>query len=188
MVFKNKKINIIIVRPAVVFGEFNFGNVYNLINQIKSGYFAIIGNGKNIKSVAYAGNLVDSVLFSLFKVNRRLFVYNYCDYPQNNIESQVKLIGSLLGKNFFKIPLFITKFITIPIDILEYIFNIDLKINSMRVNKFTTSTYFKSDKIREIGFKPTYSLNNCFKVTLDWILKKQYYSFKKKWFKIASKL
>ena len=55
----------IIVRPAVVFGEYNFGNVYNLIMQIKSGLFFVIGNGKNIKSIAYAGNLVDSVLFSL---------------------------------------------------------------------------------------------------------------------------
>ena len=179
----------IIVRPAVVFGEFNFGNVYNLINQIKSGYFAVIGNGKNIKSVAYAGNLVDSVIFSLKKVNERFFVYNYCDYPQNNIYNQVKLIGGLLGKNFFfKIPLFLTKIITVPIDILEYMLNVDLKINSMRVKKFTVSTYFKSDKIRNIGFKPKYSLENCFKITINWINKNNISDLRNEWFKIASKL
>ena len=59
MAQKNQRLQVIIVRPAVVFGEYNFGNVYNLIKQIKSGVFALIGDGKNIKSIAYADNLVD---------------------------------------------------------------------------------------------------------------------------------
>ena len=38
--------SLIIIRPTVVFGEGNRGNVYNLLNQINSGAFAMIGNGK----------------------------------------------------------------------------------------------------------------------------------------------
>lgn len=49
--------SLIIVRPTVVFGEGNRGNVYNLLNQINSGAFAMIGNGKNKKSMAYVENL-----------------------------------------------------------------------------------------------------------------------------------
>ena len=49
--------SLIIVRPTVVFGEGNRGNVYNLLNQINSGTFAMIGSGNNKKSMAYVDNL-----------------------------------------------------------------------------------------------------------------------------------
>ena len=42
-----------IIRPTVIFGEGNRGNVYNLLKQIASKRFAMIGNGANIKSMAY---------------------------------------------------------------------------------------------------------------------------------------
>ena len=51
--------SVIIIRPAVVFGSYNFGNVFNLIKQIELGFFMNIGNGKNIKSIVYVKNLVD---------------------------------------------------------------------------------------------------------------------------------
>ena len=41
----------------------------------------------------------------------------------------------------------------------------------MRVNKFTTSTYFKSDKIREIDLNLLFPSIIVLRVTLDWILK-----------------
>ena len=150
----NSKIKTIIVRPAVVFGEYNFGNVFNLINQINSGIFAIIGNGKNIKSIAYAPNLVESVLFSIINIKDDLFIYNYSDYPQKNIKDQSFLISRMCGKNKpFTIPLVFTKLVTLPVDFLEKIIVKDLKINSKRLKKFTVSTNFKSDLIRRRGFK-----------------------------------
>ena len=38
--------SLIIVRPTVIFGEGNRGNVFNLINQIASGKFIMVGKGK----------------------------------------------------------------------------------------------------------------------------------------------
>ncbi|MEM4360079.1 MAG: NAD(P)-dependent oxidoreductase, partial [Candidatus Bilamarchaeaceae archaeon] len=48
---------LVIIRPTVVFGEGNRGNVYNLLKQIASGRFIMVGNGKNIKSMAYVENV-----------------------------------------------------------------------------------------------------------------------------------
>ena len=48
---------LIIVRPTVIFGEGNRGNVYNLLNQVASRRFVMFGNGKNIKSMAYVENI-----------------------------------------------------------------------------------------------------------------------------------
>ena len=46
-----------VVRPTVVFGEGNRGNVYNLFHQLASGRFLMVGDGKNRKSMAYVGNI-----------------------------------------------------------------------------------------------------------------------------------
>ena len=54
--------HVTIVRPTVIFGEKNRGNVYNLLNQICSGRFAVIGNGSNKKSMAYVGNVVNFLI------------------------------------------------------------------------------------------------------------------------------
>jgi nucleoside-diphosphate-sugar epimerase len=51
-------IHLIIVRPTVIFGEGNRGNVFNLLNQIASGKFLMVGKGENKKSMAYIGNIV----------------------------------------------------------------------------------------------------------------------------------
>ena len=58
--------SLIIVRPTVVFGEGNRGNVFNLFNQIASGKFVMIGSGKNKKSMAYIGNVVSFLECCIF--------------------------------------------------------------------------------------------------------------------------
>ena len=54
-----------IVRPTVIFGNGNKGNVYNLIKQISEKKFIMIGNGKNIKSIAYVKNVADFLTYLL---------------------------------------------------------------------------------------------------------------------------
>ena len=44
--------NINILRPTVIFGERNRGNVYNLLRQISGGKFLMVGKGNNKKSMA----------------------------------------------------------------------------------------------------------------------------------------
>ena len=150
--------------------------------------FAIIGNGENIKSIAYSGNIIDSVMFSLEYISDSLFIYNYCDYPQKNISEQSNLISSLLGYNKpLKVTFWITKFITIPIDLLEKLLKIDLKINSMRVKKFTTPTYFIADKIRNKGYKQNISIKKAFLKTNLWIGSVDINSLRKIWLNKASK-
>ena len=52
--------SVTIIRPTVIFGERNRGNVYNLMNHISSGKFIMAGNGKNKKSMAYVKTLLHS--------------------------------------------------------------------------------------------------------------------------------
>ena len=54
-----------IIRPTVIFGENNRGNIYAQMNQIALNRFMPIGKYDNRKSIAYVGNLVEFILFSL---------------------------------------------------------------------------------------------------------------------------
>ena len=44
-----KSRTLVILRPTVIFGEGNRGNVYNLLRQIAARKFLMFGDGKNIK-------------------------------------------------------------------------------------------------------------------------------------------
>lgn len=187
---KNSLIKTIIVRPAVVFGEYNFGNVYNFFKQISSGFFAIIGSGKNIKSIAYAPNLVDSVIFAINNINDKLFIYNYSDYPQMTISEQSNKLCKIMNKSRpIKLPYLLTKFITLPIDIIEKILGKDLKFNSMRLKKFTIPTNFNSDLIRSRGYKQKYTIDKGYNNTMKWINSTYNINeLREKWYNKASKL
>ena len=84
--------SLIIVRPTVIFGEGNRGNVFNLLNQIASGKFIMVGKGENKKSMAYIGNVV-AFLETCIATEQKYGVYNYVDTPDltmNELVSQVR--------------------------------------------------------------------------------------------------
>ncbi len=68
---------LVIVRPTVIFGEGNRGNVYNLLSQIASQKFIMVGNGKNKKSMGYVRNLSKFLVFLLTNM-RSLKNIHFC--------------------------------------------------------------------------------------------------------------
>ena len=90
---ENRLLNI--VRPTVIFGPGNRGNVYNLLKQINSG-FSVIGHGQNQKSMAYIENVV-AFLFLPVGSQRSNVLCNYVDKPDF---SMVELVAywDRLGK------------------------------------------------------------------------------------------
>ena len=90
--------NINIVRPTVIFGERNRGNVYNLLKQISAGKFLMVGSGTNVKSMAYVGNIVAFVKFLIDNIANGYNVYNYIDKPDTNMNDLVALVEKVLKK------------------------------------------------------------------------------------------
>jgi len=77
---ENRKL--IIIRPTVVIGPYNYANMFKLIKQIDKGLYAHIGKGNNIKSLAYVENIAEASKFILENVNTNISIYNYADEPQ----------------------------------------------------------------------------------------------------------
>ena len=160
--------SLIIVRPTVVFGEGNRGNVYNLLNQINSGAFAMIGNGKNKKSMAYVENL-SAFLVKCIETDEKYAVYNYVDTPDFTMNELVSLVrGKLRGKPSvgIRIPTFIGLMAGYTADILAKL-GVRLPISSIRVKKFCASSEFSSAKADLDGFEAPYTLREGLDRTLE---------------------
>jgi nucleoside-diphosphate-sugar epimerase len=160
---------LVIVRPTVIFGEGNRGNVYNLLKQIHSGKFAMFGNGKNIKSMAYVENVAAFLEYSLsFKPG--LHIYNYIDKPDFDMNTLVSKVRKILfRKNNIGIRLPSIFGITIGYfaDFLSKLIGRPLSISSIRVKKFMGSTQFTSS-VSATGFVAPVSIEEGLARTLRY--------------------
>lgn len=160
--------NVNIVRPTVIFGEGNRGNVYNLLRQIASGRFMMIGSGTNVKSMSYVGNVVAFVRFLIENKNDGFRVYNYVDKPDFTTNDLVHNTGSVLRKNIptMHIPYVIGMLGGYVFDLLAWITRKKLPISSVRVKKFCAVTQFDSSKAMSAGFTPPFSIQEGLQRTL----------------------
>lgn len=157
---KDKRRCLVIVRPTVVFGEGNRGNVYNLLNQIATGRFIMVGSGKNVKSMAYVENVVAFLEYAI-NLGAGVHVYNYADKPDFDMNSLVAEVYKGLGKSpkvRFRIPYFLGYAGGKLFDLLSLITGKKYPISSIRVKKFCSSTSFSSC-ISQTGFIPPISLH-----------------------------
>lgn len=160
---------LVIVRPTVIFGEGNRGNVFNLLKQIASRRFIMFGNGKNKKSMAYVENVAAFLEYSLsFKPG--LHIYNYIDKPDFDMSSLVSEVRkTLFGKNNvgFRLPAFLGMAIGYFADVIAKLTGKTLPVSSIRVKKFMGTTQFASS-VRETGFVPPFSIEEGLARTLRY--------------------
>jgi len=152
--------SLIIVRPTVIFGEGNRGNVFNLLNQISSGKFLMVGNGENKKSMAYIGNIV-AFLEACIATDQKYGLYNYTDTPDltmNELVSQVR--SKLKGKTGVgpRLPYWLGIILGYTADLISKLSGKNLPISSIRVKKFASSTEFRTTKARLDNFSAPFNL------------------------------
>lgn len=165
---------LIIVRPTVIFGEGNRGNVYNLLKQIASGKFVMVGAGQNRKSMAYIGNVV-AFLEKCIEADRKYVVFNYVDKPDLDMNALVRQVRKVLkGKESvgMRLPYWIGVILGYAADGLTSLTGKKMPLSSIRVKKFCSSTEFGSAKEALGGFKPPFTLQE----GIDRTLKSEFIS------------
>jgi nucleoside-diphosphate-sugar epimerase len=150
-----QKRTLVIIRPTVVFGERNRGNVFNLLRQIASGKFAMVGDGLNRKSMAYVENVAAFLEYSLdFKPG--IHIYNYIDKPDFTMNDLVTRVNNLLGRSSeikFRIPFSFGLLIGSGLDLVAKITGKNFPISAVRVKKFCANSVYES-AIESTGFIP----------------------------------
>jgi len=162
--------NINVVRPTVIFGEGNRGNVYNLLLQIASGKFLMIGKGYNRKSMAYVGNVVAFISFLIWEGKDGYKVFNYVDKPDFTMNELVDHAGIVLNKHIpvTRIPYWLGMAGGYCFDILAKVTGRKLTISSVRVKKFCAVTQYETSKETTSCFHPVCSLGEGLARTLSY--------------------
>lgn len=165
---KNRSLSII--RPAVIFGEANRGNVYNLLRQISSGTFLMVGRGENLKSMAYVGNVVAFIKYLIVHDKPGYRVFNYVDKPDFNMNQLVRQVRHDLGQNgkLLRLPEWLGMLGGYGVDVLAKITGKKLPISSVRVQKFCATTQFSADKLEQSGFKRPFTIAEGLERTLRY--------------------
>ena len=157
-----------IVRPTVVFGEGNRGNVYQLVRQVTSGRFRMVGSGRNKKSMAYVGN-VCAFLARMATSEPGTHVCNYVDKPDLSMLELVDLIADTAGQrrsSGVRIPYALGYLAGVGCDLLSAVTGKNLPISSVRVRKFCSTTTYSSANSASRGFRQSVGLREALTSTI----------------------
>ena len=160
---------LVILRPTVIFGEGNRGNVYNLLRQIASRRFLMFGDGTNRKSMAYVENVVAFIEYSL-AFEPGIHIYNYIDKPDFDMNTLISRARNILfGKDNvgLRLPGFVGIALGYVADLVAMTIRKPLPVSSIRVKKFMGTTQFASS-VSDTGFVPPVSLEEGLAQTLRY--------------------
>ena len=146
---------LVIIRPTVVFGEQNRGNVFNLLRQIATGRFVMVGKGGNHKSMAYVENIAAFIEYSL-DFAPGIHVYNYIDKPDFSMNGLVARVNHLLGRPErirIRMPYALGYAIGKGFDAIAAITGKRFAISAIRVRKFCANSVYNT-AIEQTGFVP----------------------------------
>jgi GlcNAc-P-P-Und epimerase len=160
---------LVIIRPTVVFGEKNRGNVYNLLQQIASGRFLMVGHGNNRKSMAYVENIVSFIQYT-FSFKPGVYVYNYIDKPDFTMNALVARVNRLLDRSEkirFRLPFWLGYLVGKGFDVIAAVTGKQFTISSIRVKKFCANSVYNTG-IDETGFVAPVSMEKALEKTVSY--------------------
>lgn len=165
---------LVIVRPTVVFGEGNRGNVYNLLRQIATGRFFMVGSGSNFKSMAYVENIAAFLAHSM-SLGPGIHIANYVDKPDLSTKDLVQHINRSLGRsgNTRQIPKSAAMAGGHLLDLVAKATGRTFPISAIRVKKFCETTQFHADRVSQWKFTPPFSLMDGLARTVEFEFKNQ---------------
>jgi nucleoside-diphosphate-sugar epimerase len=147
---------LVIVRPTVVFGPGSRGNVYELMRWLASNPYLMIGRGKNLKAVAYVGNVAAFLEFVLAFDGQGEQVINYVD-REFDMETLVRLVRTWSGRNsapLVRLPYSLAYGIGAVSDVAARLSGRQLPISAVRVRKFCGNTRYSPARMLSLGFRP----------------------------------
>jgi GlcNAc-P-P-Und epimerase len=161
---------LLIIRPGVVFGPGEGGNVTHLILSLVRGYFLYMGNRTTRKAGGYVKELCRVISFGLEHQDRTgeaVTLLNFSMDPPPTIEDFVEVISNIA--NIRRKPLSVPRPLLLgasyPVDAVARLFGIRQPISPIRVRKMYRSTNIEPKRLRELGYVYHYSLQQAFE---DW--------------------
>lgn len=162
---KDEKRELTIVRPGIVYGKGEHGNMTRLYKGMKGHYFMYTGRKDTIKACIYVKELVR---FFKYRIIDNSFpgtdIFNCTFEPAYNIEQICETIKKATGIKY-KVPLIPGGLLIMAATILGPIGGKKVGIHPARVKKLMVSTNICGKKLIASGYKFHYSFEDTFR---DW--------------------
>lgn len=157
----------VVLRPSLVFGEGDRGNMLNMIREIKNNKFVQIGTGTTEKSVIYAKDLAYAIAMCM-DVPDGYHIFNVANPQPVTIKDLSEKIAAALNlsKKISSVP---EPLLRIGVKAAEMFMPGKAPVTTDQVNKLTTTTTLSVSKlVTTTGWEPRYSLDSALKAEIDW--------------------
>jgi GlcNAc-P-P-Und epimerase len=161
---------LLILRPGVVFGPGEGGNVTRLVHSLVRGYFVYMGNRETRKAGGYIKELCNVFLFGIEHQNNTgegVTLLNFSMHPTLALHEYVDAIRKVC--EIQRIPVSISRKLLLglsyPIAGVAGFFGIRQPISPTRVRKLYRSTNVEARRLQELGYHYRYTAEEAF---ADW--------------------
>lgn len=167
---QNRKL--LIVRPGVIYGTGEAGNITRMVKAILKGYFVFTGNQHIVKSGGYVKDLVRSIDFMYRKQtadNSPLMLYNFTLHPSANLEQYALAIQKVAKKHskIWNVPYRLLLPASAVVSVVASIFGIKQPINPARVRKLLRQNNIIPHELINTDFEYKYTLEQSLQ---DWLI------------------
>jgi nucleoside-diphosphate-sugar epimerase len=159
-----------IVRPGVVFGSGEGGNLTRLIHAVLRRYFFYMGNRQTRKAGGYVKELCHALTWVMERQSgqkKNVALFNFTMDPAPTVEEYVKTVCKVAGVRRI-IPAMPYPFLlgaSYPIDALTRSLGIRQPISPVRIRKLVHSNNIAPQVLREAGYAYRYTLESAL---ADW--------------------
>lgn len=160
---------LVIVRPGVVFGPGEGGNVTRLIQATMRHYFFYMGNKNTRKAGGYVKELVLSMFWALGRINNEgCYLYNFTFPSAPTIQDYVNMACKVAGVQRFvpSMPYKILLPLSYVIDWVTKPLGISQPISPVRIKKLRRSNNIEPMVLQRDGYQYHYTLETAMG---DWL-------------------
>lgn len=158
-----------ILRPTLVYGPGNPGNMERLMKLVKRGLPLPFASVKNRRSFVFVGNLVDAIATCLTHPNAVNQTFLVSDTQDLSTPELVKIIAQQLNKpcHLLPIPPSLLKVLGYFGDSLEHLLKRPLPLNTTVIDRLLGSLYVNSSHLQNrLNWQPTYTIEQGLEKTL----------------------
>lgn len=161
---------LVIVRPGVVFGPGEGGNVSRLVRSIIKGYFFYAGNQNTRKAGGYVKELCNAMMWVLEwqqTQQQSVTLFNFSVEPTPTLQEYVSAVCKVaqIQRSPLKVPYPLLLGVSYPIAQIAKIFGLNQPIDPVRIRKLVRSNNIVPDFLRTAGYPYQYTLE---KALEDW--------------------
>ena len=158
---------LVIVRPGVVFGAGEGGNVSRLIKAVIHRYFFYMGNKQTRKAGTYVKELCNAMWWVMENSDEPVTLFNMSMNPGPTVQEYVDVICKVASIERFipSVPFILLYMASFVIEPVAKLLNISQPISPVRLRKLVKSNNITPQKLSELDYEYRFTFEEAM---IDW--------------------